>query len=299
MNIPMPYAIEARGLARRYGSVAALAGVDLAIERGSITALLGQNGAGKTTFVNLALGRERPDSGVFWTLGMEPGNTVARSGTGVMLQSASLVPQLTVREHVALHAGYYAHALSVDAVLELTGLGGLADRRYAALSGGQQRRVQFGIAICGRPQLLVLDEPTNALDADSRRHCWAIIKAQAATGAAVLLTTHLLDEAEALADRVVLLSQGRVIADGTPWQIRAQVSEQRIRCRTALSVAELESLPHVIAVALVAGRVDIRTSSAEVTLRALMATDTAIGELEVTRASLEDALDQLIHREAA
>jgi ABC-2 type transport system ATP-binding protein len=299
MNTTSPFAIDARAVTRRYGTCTALEGIDLSIERGRITALLGPNGAGKTTFVHLALGRGRPDAGVLRTLDAEPGSAAARARSGVMLQSAALVGQLTVREHFTLHSGYYRDPLGVDELLARTGLLPLAGRRYSALSGGQQRRVQFGVAICGRPELLVLDEPTVALDADSRRHCWSQVREQADAGAAVLLTTHLLDEAEALADRVVLLAAGRIIADGTPHAIRAQVSEQRIRCRTELPLERLESLPCVVRATLAAGRADIRSSHAETTLRDLIAADPAVAELEVARATLEQALDQLIHREAA
>jgi ABC-2 type transport system ATP-binding protein len=298
MNIPNP-AIEARAVTRRFGPVTALAGVDLSIERGRVTTLLGPNGAGKTTFVNLALGRCRPDAGSLRTLDAEPGSPAARAAMGVMLQSAALVAQLTVREHLALYIGYYPDPMSLEELLVRAGLTGLADRRYGALSGGQQRRVQFALAICGRPQLLVLDEPTAALDADSRRHCWAEIRERARAGAAVLLTTHLLDEAEALSDRVVLLAGGRIVADGTPREIRAHVSEQRIRCRTSLSVADVESLPAVIAVRQDAGRTDIRSADAEATLRALMSRDERVAEIEVARATLEEAMKELLNREAA
>ena len=304
MSATHPFAIDARGVTRRHGAITALAQLDLSIERGSVTALLGPNGAGKTSFVNLALGRDRPDAGVVRTLGAEPGSQAARSGTGAMLQSAALVGQLTVREHVTLHAGYYHDAMPVDEVIDRAGLSDIVNRRYAALSGGQQRRVQFGLAICGRPQLLVLDEPTVALDAQSRHQCWGEVRARSRAGAAVLLTTHLLDEAEALADRVVLLGAGRVIADGTPRAIRSQVREQRILCRTALAAAQVESLPGVVAVRRAtdggdAGRLDIRSSDVEATLRALLAVDQTLAELEVARATLEQAFDRLTNQEAA
>jgi ABC-2 type transport system ATP-binding protein len=299
MNSRPPLVIEARRVSRSYGRVAALSNVDLAVERGQITAMLGPNGAGKSTFVDLVLGRGSPDAGALTTLGASPGSAVARRGMGVMLQSAALVGQLTVREHVELFAGYYPTALPVADVLARAGLADLAGRRYAALSGGQQRRVQFAVAICGQPQLLVLDEPTVALDTDSRRKCWAAIRECADAGAAVLLTTHLLDEAETLADRVVLLCGGRVVADGTPRSIRDTVSGQWIRCRTSLSAAEVAVLPGITSVALDQGRLTARSTVAEASLRELLARDPHVTELEVGRASLEEALDHLLSREAA
>jgi ABC-2 type transport system ATP-binding protein len=294
-----PAAIEARGVSHRYGTVASLSHVDLGIERGAITALLGPNGAGKTTFVNLVLGRALPSSGSVTTLGAIPGSAAARAKCGVMLQSAALAPQLTVREHVRLFAGYYPAAMPVRDVLGLVGLEQQADRRYGALSGGQQRRVQFALALCGRPQLLVLDEPTVALDAESRRVTWAAIRARADAGAAVLLTTHLLEEAEALADRVVLLAGGRVVADDPPRTIKARVDEQRITCRSALDLGQIRRLPAVLAATSDAGRWVVRTRHAERTLAEWLARDPNLKDLEIARASLEEALDQLLQQEAA
>jgi ABC-2 type transport system ATP-binding protein len=298
-NACTTHAIEARGVVRRYGEVTALAGIDLAIERGRVTALLGPNGAGKTSFVELALGRGRPDAGTITTLGVAPGSAAARRGSGVVLQSAALTEQLTVREHVALFAGYYPARLSPAALIERCGLEDLADRRYGALSGGQQRRVQFALAISGRPRLLVLDEPTVALDAESRRRCWTLILECARDGAGVLLTTHQLEEAESLADRVVLLRSGRIVADGTPREIRSRVAEKTVCCRTSLDRSALERLPGVISARTDAGRIEARTTDAEATVRALLAADATVQDLEITRASLEEACDRLIKREAA
>jgi ABC-2 type transport system ATP-binding protein len=297
--INVPAAIEARGLSHRYGKVASLSDVDLNIERGEITALLGPNGAGKTTFVNLVLGRDRPASGSITTLGAVPGSAAARAGSGVMLQSAALAGQLTVREHVRLFAGYYPAALPVDEAIELVGLEHQSDRRYGSLSGGQQRRVQFALALCGQPALLVLDEPTVALDAESRRLTWAGIRARADAGAAVLLTTHLLEEAEALADRVVLLAGGRIVADAPPKAIKARIAEQRITCHSDLNWEQITQLPAVIAATSSGDRWTVRTAQAEKTLASWLVRDPNLTDLEIARASLEEALDQLLQREAA
>jgi ABC-2 type transport system ATP-binding protein len=292
-----PAAIEARGVSHRYGAVESLTDIDLAIEAGAITALLGPNGAGKTTFVNLVLGLDRTAGGSLTTLGATPGSDAARAGSGVMLQSAALAPQLTVREHLGLFAGYYPSALPVSEVLELVGLTAQADRRYGLLSGGQQRRVQFALALCGQPKLLVLDEPTVALDAESRRLTWAAIRARADAGAAVLLTTHLLEEAEALADRVVLLAGGRIIADAPPRAIKARVAEQRISCRSSLASDAVTRLPAVIAAAGSDGRFVVRSTHAERTLAAWLSQDPNLNDLEIARASLEEALGRLLQQE--
>jgi ABC-2 type transport system ATP-binding protein len=295
----LPLVIDAQGVTRRFGKVAALSDVTLGIEAARITALLGPNGAGKTSFVNLVLGRSRPDSGSLSTLGAAPGSATAREGSGVMLQSAALAPQLCLREHLELHAGYYANPVPVDEVLARLDLTTLANRRYGALSGGQQRRLQLAVAICGKPRLLVLDEPTLALDSESRRLCWAVIRELADAGTAVLLTTHLLDEAQSLADRVVLLAGGKIVADATPDALRARVAEQQIRCRSGVTTAEAARLPAVLNASRDDAHLLIRSSDAAATLRALFALDPALSELEVARASLEDALDHLLRMEAA
>ncbi len=290
--------VQALRLVRRYGTVTALAGVSLDIEAGCVTTLLGPNGAGKSTLVGLVLGRLRADAGTLQVGGHAPGSLPARRLTGAMLQSAALAPQLTVHEHVALQSGYFPNARPLAETLAMAGLNDLAQRRYEALSGGQQRRTQFALAMCGRPRLLVLDEPTAGLDADSRRALWQAVRTLADEGAAVLLTTHLLDEADALADRVVLLAGGRVVADDTPAEIRSRVLARSVRCLTTLPLAQLRSLPGVTAAEPRGRHMALRTLAAEATLRALLAADASLAELEVTGTSLEDAVLDLLHKES-
>jgi len=294
-----PPAIRARGLVRRYGALTALAGLDLDIHAGRVTTLLGPNGAGKSTLVNLVLGRLRADAGTLQVAGHAPGSLAARRLTGAMLQTAALAPQLTVHEHVALHTHYYPGARAPAETLALAGLQPLATRRYEALSGGQQRRVQFALALCGRPRVLVLDEPSAGLDAESRRSLWQTVRALADEGSAVLLTTHLLEEAEALSDRVLLLAGGRPVADGTPGEIRARVAARSVRCLSQLPLERLLGLPGVTAAEPRGRHVALRTHAVEATLRALLAADETVAELEVTGMSLEDAVLDLLKQEAA
>jgi ABC-2 type transport system ATP-binding protein len=294
-----PPVIQARGLVRRYGAITALAGLDLDIHAGRVNTLLGPNGAGKSTLVSLVLGRLRADAGTLQVAGHAPGSLAARRLTGAMLQTATLAPQLTVEEHVALHTRYYPGARPLAESLALAGLQGLEGRRYDALSGGQQRRVQFALALCGRPRLLVLDEPTAALDAESRRALWQTVRTLADEGSAVLLTTHLLEEAEALSDRVLLLAGGRVVADGMPGEIRARVAARSVRCLSRLPLERLLQLPGVMAAEPRGRHVALRTQAAEATLRALLAADESVAELEVTGTSLEDAVLDLLKKEAA
>lgn len=292
-----PVAVLRRAVKRR-GATLALNGLDLAVRPGQCLALLGPNGAGKSTSVALLTGRLRPDSGEARLFGGDPRDLAARGRMGVMLQEAGLPPALTVREQVALFRGYYRKPRPLEETLRLAGLDGLERRRCGALSGGQQRRVQFALAIAGRPDFLVLDEPTTGLDIEARRALWSAVRAEIARGAAVLLTTHHLDEAEALADRVVVIDQGGVIADGSPEAIKARVAAVAIRCRTRLSDADLRGLAHVTGVSRDGGRVTLLTTSAPATLRELLARDETIDDLTVAGASLEDAVTRLVQSAA-
>lgn len=278
---------------KRYGATVALDGLDLEIEGAGVTAILGPNGAGKSTAVGLMLGRLLPDAGDVRLFGLDPRDLRARRRVGAMLQSATLPPQLTVREQVSLFAGYYPDPLPVDGAIRLAGLDGLADRRCQALSGGQQRRVQFALAVVGRPALLVLDEPTVGLDLEARRALWSTVRDLVAGGTAVVLTTHHLEEAEALADRVVVIDRGRVLADDTAAGVKALVAARAIRCRTALSDAALAALPGVRSVARAGAGAVITSAEAERTLRALLTADPDLSDLTVTGATLEEAFVSL------
>lgn len=288
-----PIAMLSKVLKRR-GATLALNGLDLAIQPGQCVALLGPNGAGKSTSVALLTGRLRPEAGEAFLFGGDPRALAGRGRMGVMLQTAGLPNTLSVREQIDLFRGYYRKPRSLDEVVRLAGLEGLEKRRCGALSGGQQRRVQFALAIAGRPDFLVLDEPTTGMDIDARRALWSAVRSEIARGCAVLLTTHHLDEAEALADRIVVIDHGQVIADGTPEAIKARVSGVAIRCRTCLSDAELASLARVTGVSRDGGKVMLLTTSAPATLRELLARDETVDDLIVSGASLEDAVTRLV-----
>ncbi len=286
------------GAVKRRGATLALDSMDLIIAPGQCVALLGPNGAGKSTSVGLLTGRLRPDEGDAFLFGGDPRDTRSRARMGVMLQEAGLPRTLTVREQVDLFRGYYRKPRSLDETLALAGLQGLERRMCGALSGGQQRRVQFAMAISGKPDLLVLDEPSTGLDIEARRGMWSAVRAEIDRGAAVLLTTHHLDEAEALADRIVVIDHGRVIADGTPKAIKSKVAAVAIRCRTTLSDADLAALPGVSGVTRDGGRVTLLTASAPDTLRQLLARDLGVDDLSVASASLEDAVTRLVEGQA-
>jgi ABC-2 type transport system ATP-binding protein len=280
---------ELIAVSHRYGSVAALTDVSISLQPGQITALLGPNGAGKTTAVSLLTGLTRPSAGEARLFGGAPTAMAGRRRMGVMLQVSRVPETLTVREHVHLFSAYYPAPLPLADVLALAGLESVADRRFGKLSGGQQQRVLFALAICGNPELLFLDEPTAGMDVESRRQFWQTVRALAESGRAVLLTTHYLEEADALAARVIVLNRGRIIADGPPAAIKASAADRQVTCRTALSADVLRTLPGVTRLDPQADGVRLITSDAEATTRALLLRDATVSGLEVRSVGLEEA----------
>lgn len=288
---------ELWGAVKRYGAVTALAGVDLAVHPGEVLALLGPNGAGKTTAVQLLLGLLRPSEGEARLFGREPRDPEARVRVGAMLQISNVPETLKVREHVDLISSYYPRPLSRREVLDTAGLGGVEDRLFGKLSGGQKQRTLFALALCGDPDLLFLDEPTVGLDVEARRALWTVIQGKARAGRSVLLTTHYLEEADALADRIILIDRGRIVAEGTPAEIKARVSGRKIRCRTSLPPAEIEALPGVRSARRESGVTEILATEAESAVRALLNRDPHASGLEVRGADLEEAFLALTGRE--
>lgn len=284
-------AIPARlqGVHKRYGAVTALQGLDLQLAPGRLLALLGPNGAGKTTAIALLLGLQHADSGQAQLFGEAPRSLAARRRVGVMLQTAGIPETLKVGELLALTRSYYPSPRSVADCVAMAGLDGLLDRRYGRLSGGQQRRVQFALAICGRPQLLFLDEPTTGLDIEARQTLWKSIRELVAEGCAVLLTTHYLEEAETLADHVTVINDGRIVAEGSVQDIRAHVAQRRIRCLSALAVDTVAAWPQVLSARRDGERLEIVADAAEAVVRRLLQEDGQLAELEVLRAGLADA----------
>jgi ABC-2 type transport system ATP-binding protein len=218
MPVAEPVA-ELRGVVKNYGAIAALRGIHLAIEPGELVALLGPNGAGKTTAVRILLGLTQATSGEAAIFGYHPASREARLRRGAQLQVAKVPETLRVREHIELFSSYYEHPLPFAETIAAAGLKGIENRLFGDLSGGQRQRVLFALAICGNPGLL-LDEPTVGLDVDARRSLWTRIREYVARGGTVLLTTHYLDEADALANRIAVINQGRIAAEGTPAEIK-------------------------------------------------------------------------------
>ena len=289
MGVETECVARLQGVHKRYGAVQALEGFDLAVPPGQLLALLGPNGAGKSTAIHLLLGLSSPDQGRAELLGQDPRELAARRGLGVMLQSAGIAETLRVEELLTLTRSYYPQPRSIADCVAMAGLQGLLGRRYGQLSGGQQRRVQFALAICGNPRVLFLDEPTAGLDIEARQILWATVRELVAGGCAVLLTTHYLEEAEALADRVCVIQNGRRVAEGSVAEIRAHVSQRRVRCVSRLSPDTIAQWPQVRQARREGERLEIVAEHAEDLVRRLLAEDATLAELEVTRAGLAEA----------
>ncbi len=282
-------AICARQLRKHYGETRALDGISLDIASGQICALLGQNGAGKTTFIHCALGLTRISGGEILVLGEAAGSLAAKKRIGVMLQDTDLPDLLTAREHIERFACYYDDPQPTDPLIADSGIEAFADKRYKTLSGGQKRRVQFAVSLVGQPDVLFLDEPTTGLDQDARTDVWSNIRRLAQRGTTVILTTHYLEEADALADRIVVIHDGQIIADDDASKIRSQVGGSLISCHTRLNNEQLEALPALRSVSRSGRIAQLLSEDAPASLRALLATDPDLTDLTVTKPSLNEA----------
>ena len=275
---------------KKFGSVEALRGVSLAVKPGELVGLLGPNGAGKTTAISLMIGLRRPTAGKALLFGLDPSDLRARSRTGVMLQESGIPPTLKVREVVELFRTYYPKPLPTDAVVAMAGLGEFQNKLVNDLSGGQRQRVYFALAICGDPDVLFLDEPTVGLDTATRRSFWDQVRGFKSHGKSIILTTHYLDEADALADRVVVIDHGVIVAEDSPEEIRKLVPGKKVSFSWPGVRAEaLAGLP-VEGLVTDGSRVSFLTSSAEDVLRTLFAKGAPLTDLEVVGAGLEEAV---------
>ncbi len=226
-----------------YGSILALDNLSLTLRPGEIVALLGPNGAGKSTAVRLLLGLSTPTSGSARIFGSDPRTATTRTRVGAMLQVASVPKTLKVREHIDLFRSYYPAPLPYAEIIRIAQLEGIEDRLFNDLSGGQRQRLLFGLALCGDPEIVFFDEPTVGMDIEARRGLWEQIRALAARGKTVLLTTHYLEEADALAHRIIVINNGKIVSEGTPAEIKSRTASRNIRCTTTLSTAQIWAFP--------------------------------------------------------
>ncbi len=289
---------ELRGVTKRFGKIVALDAVDLRVNRGELLAVLGPNGAGKTTAIGLWLGLLTPDQGTVTLMGGPPSEIERRRQVGVMMQEVEIGRELRVRELLELTGSYYPNPMTPQQAMELTRTAALAERRYTKLSGGQKRQVQFALALCGRPDVLFLDEPTVGLDLQSREAMWTAIRALVARGSSIVLTTHYLEEAEALADRVVVLAKSRVIASGSVDEMRSLVARRQIQCETTVAAEAARAWPGVVDAQRDGNRLRITAFDAESVVRRLLAADEQLKNLEVRQAGLAEAFTELT-KEAA
>jgi ABC-2 type transport system ATP-binding protein len=287
-------AIEARGLHKSYGNVHAVRGVDIAIDTGETVALLGPNGAGKSTTIDMLLGLAVPDQGEVSVFGGAPTAAVDSGFVGAMLQTGALIRDLSVRELVQMVASLYPEPLGVEEALELTGMSALAEQRTQKLSGGETQRARFAVAIVANPRLLVLDEPTVAMDVEGRRSFWATMRELAAQGRTVLFATHYLEEADAYADRAVLMAHGVVVADGPTNEIKARVGTRTIKA--TLPGVDLDALRRLAGVSGVERRgeaVVLSCTDSDAAIRALLLAEPDARDIEIVAAGLEEAFMEL------
>jgi ABC-2 type transport system ATP-binding protein len=285
---------------KRYGNgVVALDKLSFTLRRGEVVALLGPNGAGKSTAVKLLMGLSSPTAGAVRIFGADPRQSAARLRTGVMLQVGRAPEMLRVREHIELFRGYYPNPMPYAEIVQAAGLEGIESTMFGHLSGGQKQRVLFALALAGDPDLIFLDEPTVGMDIKARRGMWATIRSLAARGKTILLTTHYLEEADALAHRIVVIDKGRVVCEGTPAEVKslgsttAGTASSRslkiIRCVTNLPTSTLLAIPGVTSAELTASTTTIVSSKPESTLREVLALDLTLHSIEVQSPALEDA----------
>jgi ABC-2 type transport system ATP-binding protein len=281
-------------LAKSYGAVRAVRDLDLAIAPGETVALLGPNGAGKTTTIDMMVGLTKPDKGTVSIFGAPPAAARQAGWLGAMLQTGSPLDHLRVREIVALMASYYPHPLPVDEVLQLTGAAEFAGQWTTKLSGGQAQRVRFAAALVGDPDLLLLDEPTAGIDVEGRRAFWQAMRAVTEQGKTVVFATHYLEEADAYADRIVLIARGQIVADGSATEIKAQAGSRTIRTTLpGVEIGALAALPGVRSAQRHGDGVMLSCSDSDAALVALLGAFPAARDIEVRGGSLEDAFFEL------
>ncbi|WP_336775830.1 ABC transporter ATP-binding protein [Paenibacillus sp. MMO-58] len=293
----MSYAIELDQVSKIYQGKKAVDNLSLKVEKGTVIALLGPNGAGKTTTISMILGLKLPTSGTIKLLGGSPKDIKVRNRIGAMLQDVSVIDNLKVAETIELFRNYYSNPLSLQELLRISGLEKEKDKMAASLSGGQQRRLGFALAAAGDPEIIFLDEPTVGMDVTSRQMFWDTIRSMADKGRTVVLTTHYLEEADSLADRIVVINQGKVVADGSPSQIKAETTGRVISFTAGASVTndQLQALPGVIDVEWNGRRVKLHSRDTDRLIITLIEQRIEMKDIEIQSGGLEDAFQAIVH----
>jgi ABC-2 type transport system ATP-binding protein len=289
VSVTLPPAVDLRAVHKAFGQVQAVRGVDLTIRSGEVLAFLGPNGAGKTSTIDLILGLSDPTAGEVDVYGMTPRHAVAKGLVSAVMQQGGLLKDITVAETVTYIANLFSETRPVDEVLERAGIASIADRMVEKCSGGEQQRLRFAMALLPDPELLILDEPTQGMDVAGRRDFWHAIRDDAARGRTVVFATHYLEEADAYADRIVLISHGRIVADGTPAEVKGLASGRTIRATLpGAQEASLRTMPGVDGVEVRGDTVLIHSSDTDAVARRLL-NETAARDLEITARGLEEA----------
>ncbi|HDR7597982.1 MULTISPECIES: ABC transporter ATP-binding protein [Bacillus] len=288
--------IEVNGVSKTFKHKKAVNNVSFHVNKGQIVALLGPNGAGKTTTISMMLGLKDPTEGNVSIFGKSPKHRDVRNSLGAMLQEVSVIDSITVEEAIELFRSYYTNPVEKEILLQLSNLEPERKQRCEKLSGGQKRRLNFALALAGNPELLFLDEPTVGMDITSRKTFWETIRKLASEGKTIMLTTHYLEEADALADRILLFANGKIIADGTPDEMKATISRKTISFYSKEKIPKslLKDLPHVTEVQSNEGRFTLTTEDTDATLQAIYQRNLPVTDVSVERGSLDEAFEQFV-----
>jgi ABC-2 type transport system ATP-binding protein len=290
-------AIRLSGLTKKFGTLTAVNNVDLTIQPGEVVALLGPNGAGKSTTIDLLLGLARPTDGTAELFGEDPRRAIVTGRVGAMLQGGALLKTTTVRESVALIHALHKHPLSIDEAMQRAGVTELAKQKIGSLSGGQMQRARFAVAVVSNPDLLLLDEPTAAMDVAARHSFWESMREFTDLGKTVVFATHYLDEADTFADRIVIMNDGRIIADGTPSEVKSVVTGRTVSFTlsggpSTSSGTDDETFAHLVGVTPLArkgSRIALQTEDSDATLRALLGSFPQATDIEIVSRNMDDA----------
>jgi ABC-2 type transport system ATP-binding protein len=282
-------AVSLRGVRMSFGAVEAVKGIDLDIRPGEVVAFLGPNGAGKTTTIDMVLGLSKPTSGSVAVFGMDPRKAISYGLVAAVMQSGGLLKDLTVGETVLFMASLFSHARPVGEVLDRAGIRAIADRRVDKCSGGEQQRLRFALALLSDPELLILDEPTTGMDVEGRRSFWNAVREDAEQGRTILFATHYLEEADAYADRIILIRKGEIVADGTPAEIKSLAAGRTVRATwPSANEAAVQAIPGAEGLELRGDTILVHSRDSDAVARHLL-TQTDAHDLEITARGLEDA----------
>jgi len=301
MNTPPQTVASIRQVCKSFDNKQVLSNINIDLNQAEVLSILGPNGAGKTTLINTMLGRLSLDSGEISLFGHAPGSMSVKRQTGAMLQVSGLPDMSTIKEHITLFQSYYAHPMDYEQVMAFSGLKDIENQYSKTLSGGQKQRLLFALAICGHPKLLFLDEPTVGMDITARKSLWHAIQTLKAQGTSILLTTHYLEEADQLSDRIVMFNHGEIVREGTPEEIKSQINTKKIRFSSPLNIASFSTLKTVTKVSQISSSTDyyeLESACAEKSMKEIFEKQLQVNNLTIIGAALEDAFEIINNEES-